>query len=437
MKKTIKYIVLAALCYFFSTAAVHSQSVALKIGDRVPDVIVGEAVNYTGSTLKLSDFKDKLLILDFWATWCGACLKSIPLTDSLQKAFEGKVVFLSVTYQTDKEVDAYLAKLERLKPELSARKHVRIVEDKVLHKLFPHTGLPHYVWINADGIVSAITDYQALTVPNISRLLVEGKLNTVVKKDDPLIPHNKETPILSNLKGRVPHILSHTLLSGHVPGLAGGMDMLPATETRSRKILLRNSALTSLYRTAYGAGKKWFGSANLELEVKDPVKLEYFKDGDYNSWISKNGYCYELQLPKSLDSEVFVRMQDDLKKFFPQYEAAIEKRTKKVLALVRTSAIDKIQTKGGTADYRFTGLQASMNNIGINMLTTQLSILFLQSLPMPIVNDTGYRGKVDLELNADLSDVKSINSELKKYDLQFIEKEKEVEVLVIRDRPSL
>jgi len=437
MKKTIKIIVLAALCYFFSAAAVHPQSLTLKIGDSVPDIAVGKAVNYKSSTLKLSDYRGKLLILDFWATWCGACLKSIPLTDSLQKVFDGKVVFLSVTYQSDKEVDAYLARLEKLKPTLSARKHVRIVEDKVLHKLFPHTGLPHYVWINAEGIVSAITDYQALTVPNINSLIDEGRLNTIVKKDDPFIPHNKEIPILSNLNGKVPPILSHTLLSGYVPGFSGGMDILPASETRSRKILLRNTPLTNHYRTAYGGGKKWFGDANLELEVKDPSRLKYVKDGDFNGWIRKNGYCYELQLPLALDNTLYQHMQEDLKAIFPQYEATIEKRTKKVLALERTSVLDKLATKGGTIESRFTGLQVSMKNIGLNMLTSQLSVIFLQYLPMPIVNNTGYKGKVDLELNADLSDVKSINSELKKYDLQFMEKDQEVEVLVIRDKPRL
>lgn len=437
MKKTIKYIVLAALCIFFSVTSVHSQLTPLKIGDKVPDLTISKAINYISPTLKLTDFKGKVLILDFWATWCGACRKSIPLTDSLEKVFHGEVVFLSVTYQTDKEADAYLAKLEKLKPNISVRKHPRIVQDKVLHQLFPHTGLPHYVWINGDGIVSAITDYQALTISNISKLIKEGSVNTIVKKDDPLIPHRKDVPILSNLDGKVPPIVFHTLLSGYVPGLAGGMDILPATESRSRKILLRNTALTNHFRTAYGGGKKWFSDAAIEMEVKDPSVLKYSKDGDYNGWLRRNGYCYELQLPRSQDSLVFVHMQDDLKKLFPQYDARVEIRTKKVLALVRTSADDKLATRGGTSDYRFTGLQVSMKNIGINMLISQLSVLFLQYLPMPIVNDTGYRGRVDLELNADLSDVKSINQELSKYDLQFIEKDKEVEVLVIRDKPTL
>lgn len=436
MKKTIKYIVTAALCHFFSAGITQAQT-ALKIGDKVPDVALGKAINHTSSTLKLSDFKGKLLILDFWATWCGACLKTIPLADSLQKAFDRKLVILPVTYQTDKEVDAYMARLEKLKPALTARKDVRIVEDKLLQKLFPHTGLPHYVWINADGIVSGITDYQALTIPNISRAIETGSIKAIVKEDDPRISHNKEIPILSNLNTNVPPILYHSLLSAYVPGFSGGMDILPASETQSRKILLRNMSLQGHYRTAYGAGKVWFSDSNIELQVKDPSRLEYPEGADYNAWIRENGYCYELQMPRALDSILFKRMQADLSRIFPQYKAGIERRTKKVLALVRTSSLDKIASKGGTRDYKFTGLQATMKNIGINMLTSQLGVIFLQNLPMPIVNDTGYKGKVDLELNADLSDVKSLNSELKKYDLQLVEKDKEINVLVIRDNPAL
>lgn len=439
MKKTIKYIVLATLCYFFSTVAVHSQNftVPLKVGDKVPDVTINNVINHPGGNLKLSAFKGRLLILDFWATWCGVCLKSIPHTDSLQKAFEGKVVFLSVTYQTDKEVDAYLAKLEKLKPGVTARSHPRIVEDKILRRLFPHTTLPHYVWINGDGVIKAITESRAVNSANITQLLETGTINTLVKEYTPRIPHKKEEPILSALVGKVPTILAQSLVSGYIPGLPGGMDILKATETHSRKILLRNVPLTWHYRAAYSDGKRWFADASIILEVKDSSRIVPPKAADFNSWISENGYCYELLLPKSLDAEVYLRMQADLKTLFPDYEAFTELRKRNVLALVRTSDKDKFATAGGTSKYNLTGLQASLKNTGLNMLTSQLTILFLQHLRMPVVNDTGYKGKVDLELNADLSDVSSLNSELLKYDLQLIEKEKEVQVLVIRDKIRL
>ncbi len=439
MKKTIKTIVLAALCLFFSAEAVHSQglTIPLKVGDKVPELTLNKVINHPGGNLKLSDFKGKLLILDFWATWCAVCLKSIPHTDSLQRAFEGKVVFLSVTYQTDKEVDAYLAKLEKIKPGLTARSHPRIVEDKILHGLFPHTTLPHYVWINGEGVVKAITESRAVNAENITRLLLTGSINTLEKQYTKPIPHKKDEPILSALAGKVPSILGHSFISGYIPGLPAGLDIIKATETHSRKILLRNVPLTWHYRAAYSDGKKWFSDASIILDVKDSTKIEPPKASDYNSWISENGYCYELLLPKSLDAQVYPRMQEDLKTFFPDYEAFTEFRNRKVLALVRTSDRDKLATAGGTAKYKLTGLQASLKNTSLNMLTSQLNMLFLQHLPTPVVNETGYSGKVDMELNTDLSDVGSLNTELLKYDLQLIEKEKEVQVLVIRDKNRL
>ncbi len=53
MKKTIKYIVLAALCHFFSAGSVHSQNftVALKVGDKVPDVTINNVINHPGGSL--------------------------------------------------------------------------------------------------------------------------------------------------------------------------------------------------------------------------------------------------------------------------------------------------------------------------------------------------------------------------------------------------
>ncbi|MGB4400563.1 MAG: TlpA disulfide reductase family protein, partial [Daejeonella sp.] len=96
MKKTIQTIAMATLCLFLSNTAL-AQTAALKIGDKVPDVTINNISNYKSTSAKLSDFKGKLLILDFWATWCAPCIAMIPKMDSLEKAFEGKVAFLSVT----------------------------------------------------------------------------------------------------------------------------------------------------------------------------------------------------------------------------------------------------------------------------------------------------------------------------------------------------
>ena len=45
-----------------------------------------------GGTFKLSDYKDKTVILDLWATWCGPCRAEIPHLVELDKEFGGKGV---------------------------------------------------------------------------------------------------------------------------------------------------------------------------------------------------------------------------------------------------------------------------------------------------------------------------------------------------------
>jgi len=57
----------------------------LSIGEKVPDAALNNLVNYKTSSAKLSDFKGKLVILDFMHTSCRSCLLNLLRFDSLAK----------------------------------------------------------------------------------------------------------------------------------------------------------------------------------------------------------------------------------------------------------------------------------------------------------------------------------------------------------------
>ncbi|MBC8044351.1 MAG: TlpA family protein disulfide reductase [Rhizobacter sp.] len=63
-----------------------------------------------GKTLKLSDYKGKAVILNFWGTWCPPCRAEIPDMVELQKQYGGeKFTFIGVTVNERKGVEAVQA----------------------------------------------------------------------------------------------------------------------------------------------------------------------------------------------------------------------------------------------------------------------------------------------------------------------------------------
>jgi cytochrome c biogenesis protein CcmG, thiol:disulfide interchange protein DsbE len=70
------------------------------IGSPAPD-FSGETVNGQGK-FSLSANKGKVVLVDFWATWCGPCIKSFPKLQELNVKYKGSLVIIGVS-QDEKE----------------------------------------------------------------------------------------------------------------------------------------------------------------------------------------------------------------------------------------------------------------------------------------------------------------------------------------------
>jgi len=90
--------------------------------------------NINGKKYKLEDHRGKVIVINFWATWCPPCVREIPSLGRLQKAFSKKdLVILSVDVgESKKEVDAFLKQVPAefpvlLDPEGSTVKQWKII----------------------------------------------------------------------------------------------------------------------------------------------------------------------------------------------------------------------------------------------------------------------------------------------------------------------
>ena len=138
------------------------------IGSDAPEIDFEWISN--GKATKLSDLKGKVVVVDFWATWCGPCVGSFPNIRELQKRYKGyPVEIVGVTSLQGRHIDRSGEKPQSVdtkgNPELeySLMKEfmknmdmtwtVAFSKQNVFNPEYGVKGIPHVAIVDADGKV--------------------------------------------------------------------------------------------------------------------------------------------------------------------------------------------------------------------------------------------------------------------------------------------
>ncbi len=75
-----------------------------------PDIGIATLLQAPQESLKsLREFRGQVVVLEFWATWCGPCVNLLPHMNKMVESFSGKPVrFISVTDESRERVEAFL-----------------------------------------------------------------------------------------------------------------------------------------------------------------------------------------------------------------------------------------------------------------------------------------------------------------------------------------
>jgi len=136
---------------FMSSMTRGAGPPTLKVGDVPPDVFGRSS---TDKPIHLGDYRGRLVVVSFWATWCVPCRKELPVLVNLEKkATREKVVVLSVNWKQGREQFREIKKIFE-----AMHTDVTLISDESgrAGDAYGVKGIPHMVIVGKDGKIVAI-----------------------------------------------------------------------------------------------------------------------------------------------------------------------------------------------------------------------------------------------------------------------------------------
>ena len=140
--KGLKTILPGIILAIFAASSLAASSLE---GQAAPDFVLKSS---GGENLRLSEYRGDVVMINFWATWCGPCRQEMPLLDDLYSRYE-RVGFTLLGVNIDDDSRRAMKMID----ELGVSFPVLFDESKEVSKLYAVSAMPVTILIDREGTV--------------------------------------------------------------------------------------------------------------------------------------------------------------------------------------------------------------------------------------------------------------------------------------------
>ena len=352
-----------------------SDLTALKPGDKIPDAVWNQSLelNYfigKKKTIRFSDLKGKLILLDFWSTGCPSCIEGIPKMEWIQQRFLDNIQVIMVNSKRNKDTAKRIkTRFEKFKADFNFTPSLpTVLDDTVFTALFAHNTLPALAVVDTNGVFIAMASSHSLTDKNIQALL-DG--NAVLKNEGNY----------KNLTRSAAEPLLDTVGVHYISAFGGYREhYLPVYPNLNHKkgttfLQMGNQSLQFMLFQAYGEVLKGFRQNDLVIDAR---LGRQFKEKLLNLNSTQNKYWYQFYTDDSVSRPQFA---DIFCLEFQNYFKIAVARKRDSIELYKIQFSDKIKTiltsgKASIARFQGIGEEAFYQNIPIGLFLQNLFYAF-------------------------------------------------------------
>lgn len=403
----------------------------LNIGDEIPEEIWNLPLQVVGApddekVIRLNDYKGRLIILDFWATWCGSCINAMPVIHQEALPFGEKIIILPVSADPPQPIRRVLLKNPLVKDlHLSS-----VVSDKILKKAFPHLTVPHYAWIGPSGKLIATTGHKDINAVNIKKALSGGDpdyaLKTYIDTDQPLLLQADKLP-----QGAT--IAQYALfIKGKIPSLPSGGKLRRSADKVSGLVIYNRPVGSMYYSMASRIRPEGFSGKRMVFEVDTLLHPEINYRAFGREKIPDSLLCtYEFRMPENTADSLFYLMLNGLNDVSGYHGRWVKRKQPcLVLQIADQSRFTDLMTKGGKSNVALTGEGYEVVNMPFSWLINFLDREAISGHNI-VLNETGSQSPIDIKLSIPEKDPRDWPAILKNHGLQLAKSERVVDVFVI------